>query len=139
MIKLIHTVENNMGGVNALVWNGSELISVDYTPEIEKANAEELKQAAEWNRLNRKEFGYVQATGVNTYVGCEVIICKSRKVKNKVAYNVVDYKDAYYDSFYGNHVPAMIQVENKETSPTWINASCIVEVIKGASFYVNRI
>ena len=28
-----------MGGVNALVWNGSELISVDYTPEIEKANA----------------------------------------------------------------------------------------------------
>lgn len=135
MIKLIHTVENNMGGVNALVWNGSELISVDYTPEIEKANAEELKQAAEWYRLNRKEFGYVQATGVNTYVGCEVIVGKSRKVKNKVAYNVVDYKDAHYDSFYGNRVPAMVKVENEETSPTWINASCIVRVAKGALPY----
>ena len=135
MRKLIHTVENNMGGINALVWNGLELSFIDYNESIEKADLSDIEKAAEWYRLNKKDCSYSQVSGVNTYIGCEVIISKSRKVKNKVAYNVVDYKDACYDSFYGNRVPAMIKVENEETSPTWISASCIVRVAKGALPY----
>ena len=135
MNKLINTVENNMGGINALVWNGLELSFINYDTGIEKADLSDIEKAAEWYRLNKKDFSYSQVAGVNTYIGCEVIVGKSRKVKNKVAYNVVDYKDAHYDSFYGNHVAAMVKVENEETSPTWINASCIIEVTKGALPY----
>mgnify|MGYP003588145507 FL=1 len=137
MKKLIHTVENNMGSINALVWDGLELSFIDYISgvEIEKADLSDIKKAAEWYRLNKKDFSYSKVLGANTYIGCEVIVGKSRKVKNKVAYNVVDYKDAHYDSFYGNRVSSMVKVENEETSPTWINASCIVRVAKGALPY----
>lgn len=115
------------------VWNGEEIIihhsrdgfninsAINATPEIKAI-------ASEWYQLNVKD------TRKHTYIGCTVILARSRKAPNKIPLKVLDFIEGGYDSRYNQYIDDKITVLHDDGHIT-INASCIKEVILGAAPY----
>ena len=130
MTYVLLAFENNE---KAHIWDGEKIIIVEMESAdgIPNADETEIALAIKWYREVKRDFSWNRYSGTNTYIGCEVIITKSRKVKNKDTYTVIEYIPPSYDKFYGTMKRGQIHVENANTPPTWVGVSCIASVVVG--------
>lgn len=66
--------------------------------------------------------------GGNTFVGCKVVLQRSRKAPNKVDLTVVDFYEGGYNSYYNSHESDKIKVTDGSGGSWIVAASCIKEV-----------
>ena len=99
-----------------------------------------LKEASEYYQLNMKDYNYNKwiGNGTNTYVGCTVVLKRSRKAPNKVRLKVVEYIQGGYDSYYNHHIPALIVVEDDEGIRYSTSVSTIDKVVLGCKPYWDK-
>lgn len=119
--KLRSEVVNGMNPLNKYSFE------VDGTDEdIQKAG--EIYAIEKWDLSRQSSYNGNE----NTYIGCEVILSRSRKAPNKVPLKVTNYYPSYYDNKFNNRVPSAIMVVDKDGNEYVTSTSCIKEVIKGA-------
>ena len=85
------------------------------------ASKEAIKEAGEAYRVQMKDTS--DQYGMPTYIGCEVLIKGSRKVKQGV-YTIVNYRPHTYNGRY--YIDAKVCVKVDDTTTEWISANCEV-------------
>ena len=63
------------------------------------------------------------------YIGCMVVLARSRKAPNKTPLKVVDHKDRRWNGY--NYDPEQVKVELPDGSMVWVGYSCIVSAVRG--------
>lgn len=60
-----------------------------------------------------------------------VILKRSRKARNGVPLNVVNWHESYYDNRFKRHVPAEVLVHDNETGErVWVSYNCVKEIVR---------
>lgn len=96
------------------------------------ASKEEIEMANELWISQGSDCGYRHSLGRNTYIGCEVILQRSRLAPNKTPLMVEEFYPAYFDRF-GRRVNDTIRVT--DGNDYWVvQATCIKQVTKGRGF-----
>lgn len=68
------------------------------------------------------------------WLDCTVILARSRKAPNRVPLLVVDYATGGYNARFNQYDPEQVCVL-VEGEKTWVNATCVKGVVKGAYPY----
>lgn len=135
--------DESMGAYSMFyLWDGEKVItrggmysglsfdaySISATLE-QKIEASAAYMAAQEEGLNFNKYAY-NGRGTNTYVGCEVILKRSRKAPNGVVLGVVSFSESYYCSYYNNEVGEKVVVTDGFSE--WeVSVNCIDTVVKG--------
>ena len=137
MEKVIVCVEqcysDNNGAFDVVYeWNGEcvetrTLRDGDYEVVSVNASAEQKVAAGDWMQINSKDVNV--RNGVATYIGCEVILKRSRKAPNGKPLVVLSHQDRAWNNNYGRYDDEKVCVEVDGTS-VWVSVGCVDSVAK---------
>lgn len=122
----------------AYVWNGETLEVVNYSngrnlafdAAVKDATPEQVAEAAGYfaaNKMDLSKLGFD-----TTYIGCTVILARSRKAPNKTPLRVVNWRKGGYNSYNNQHDPERVCVALPDSDDVaWVNVGCIKEITRG--------
>lgn len=115
------------------VWSEGEVVSHtlrdndgNVTPKV-NATEEQKAVAGDWMQSHSKDVNV--RNGCATYIGCTVILQRSRKAPNKVALDVINHKDRQWNGNYMRYDEEQICVKVNDAA-VWVSVGCIKEVVK---------
>lgn len=138
MEKVIVCVEqcysDNNGAFDVVYYWDGESVETETLTESSAAsspsvNATRLQkmEAGDWMRVNSKDINV--RNGVATYIGCTVILQRSRKAPNKIELEVINHKDREWNQNYMRYDDDQICV-NVDGVSVWVSTGCIKDVVK---------
>ena len=144
LIAVDERYNNNDGATEiAIVWTGSgcvyfknngyetQFVAGSIPPaseeQLEAAKAYEIANTPETNNFQKY---YYAGAGADTYIGCTVLLKRSRKAPNNTPLDVVDFEPESYNEYYNRRNPERIAVL-VEGSKVWVSTGCIKETVKG--------
>lgn len=99
-----------------------------YTSIDINASEEQIKQAGIAYAHNNHKMSLSDMRNLYNSV---VILKRSRKARNGVPLNVVNWTEAGYDNRYNRPVPAKVLVEDVETGERiWVSHSCVDKIVR---------
>ncbi|MCG9575410.1 hypothetical protein L1D14_04085 [Vibrio tubiashii] len=140
VVGIDHRYNDNDGAYSiAHIWTGNGIRQVNYAngynngsfqdAEI-NASQSQIDAAADWYINNVKDLSY--RDGSYTYLGCVVLLARSRKAPNNQPLKVCGYLKGGYSEKYGHWVNDSIQVEICDNNFTWVSTGCIKKIVKSA-------
>ncbi len=140
VVAIEHLHDDSNGAFSlATVWDGSSLREISYANAYNRgsfddaevnANTEQKRAASVWYVENKEDIKMIGNHA--SYIGCKVVLSRSRKAPNGTPLLVVNFSAGGYNEQFRCHEPSKIAVET-EDSIVWVSASTIKSVVEYAA------
>lgn len=128
--------DNNGPETYAIIWDGEKCDSVKYlsgyTQHYTSINIDASEsQIIEAGIAYAHDNPYMSLTNMKHLYNSVVILKGSRKARNGVELNVVNWQEEQFDHKYKQYISAKVLVEDPETEErVWVSYNCVTRIVR---------